>query len=390
MSLRIVFVTRRYWPQVGATETIVANLAGELARLGARPTVVTAQVEKSWPTEVVHRETPVVRLPHSASRFWGSFRWHGALSSWLRDNRGKFDVVCVSSLQHEAYTALGALAESGVPVVLRAERGGPEGDCQWQRKAAFGSRVRRRCLTAEAIIAPTETIAGELRMAGYPINRIHTIATGVPLSPLPDPAHRAAARASLAATHPILGLAENAPLVVCVGRFLKSRGLLELVDAWPAVKNRWPQAKLWLVGQGPFAEDVWHRIERRDLKHDVIMTGLFDDLSDVLRAADLFVSPGSAEGSGLAIREAMAAGLPIVSTALPTACELLSSDSALLIPPNNAAALSGAIIQLLADRPLAERLASAARHTAEEECSLASMGAGYLELFERLLNRATS
>lgn len=382
---RVVLVSRRYWPQVGAAETLVANLAGELRRLGARPLVVTAQVERTWPAEVVHRETPVLRLPHSVSRFWGSFRYLGALSRWLQAKRDEYDVVCVSSLQYDAYSVLGALAGSGVPVVLRAERGGPEGDCQWQRKASFGTRVRRRCVTAQAIIAPTEAIAGELRMAGYPLNRIHTIPSGVPLPPLPEASRREAARASLAAAHPILGRAENGPLVVYVGRLVEGRGLLDLVDAWPAVQKRWPLAKLWLVGQGPYAESVWRRIERRELKSDVILTGLFDDLEDVLLSADLFVYPAVSEGSCLALREAMAAGLPIVATNLPTPCELLSTDSALLIPPHNPAALSGAIIQLLADRPLAERLASSARRVAEEKCSLTGMAQRHLELFESLL-----
>lgn len=387
---RVALITRRYWPQVGAAESLVANLAGELKRLGARPTIVTAQVERSWPVDVLHRETPVVRLPFSASRLWGSFRFQGALSRWLRAKRGEFDLICVSSLRYDAYTVIGALPGSGIPVVLRAERAGQEGDCQWQRKASFGSRVRRRCVTAQAIVAPSETIAGELRMAGYPINRIHTIANGVPLPPVPNAASRAAARDSLTAAHPILGRAENGPLVVYVGRFLEGRGLLDLVDAWPAVQKRWPLAKLWLVGQGPYAETVWKRIERRELKNDVIMTGLFDDLDDVLLSADLFVYPGAVEGSTLALREAMAAGLPIVATSLPTVCELLSGDSAMLIPPKNAAALSGAMIQLLADRPLAWKLASAARRLAEEKCSLARMAARHLELFEWLLSRATA
>jgi glycosyltransferase involved in cell wall biosynthesis len=383
---RIVLATRRYWPQVGSTETIVASLALALKRLGARPLVLTAQVERSWPAEVLHREIPIVRLPYSPSRWWGSYRYLGALAKWFRAKRGEVDIVYVCGLRFDAYTILGEHAGSGVPVVLRAERGGEEGDCRWQRRARFGARVRRRCLTADGIVAPSEFIASELREAGYPEDRVQVIPSGVAMPEEPRAGRRTAAREFFAAAHPILSVAEHAPLVVCVGRFVPGSGYPELVEAWPAVQRRWPAAKLWLIGQGPDAEGIWRRIKRGELENDVIMTGLFDHLEDVFHAADLFVKPSRIDGSTLSLLEAMAAGVSIVATDLPTAREALgSTEQGLLVPAGNVPALSGAMIQLLADRPLGERLADAARRRVADHFTLERMAVAHLELFERLL-----
>lgn len=388
---RVVLATRRFWPQTGVAETCMGHLALELAKLGARPVVLTAQADKSWPTEVRRREIPVVRLPHPTTMLWGSYRYLGAVSRWLREHKGEYDLVCASSLRFQAYTILGALADTRVPVVLRAERGGPDGDCQWQRKANFGARVRRRCLAAQSVVAPSESIAGELRATGYTAKQVQVIPNGAPLAPPRDAERRAFARGCLAEAHPILGVAEGTPLVVCTSRFVEGKGLVELVDAWPAVQRRWQHAKLWLIGQGPLAEKIWRRIEHWELKHDVIMTGLFDELEDVYAAADLLVRPSTAESSSQVLLEAMAAGLPIVATDLPATREVLpTAESALLIPPGNAAALSGAMIQLLADRTLAQSLAIAARRRAEEEFSVEKMALGHLELFERLLTKTTA
>ena len=58
-------ITRRFWPLVGGGEMVMANLACEFKRLGAQPTILTAQWDTTWPLQIEHREVAVQRLPLS-------------------------------------------------------------------------------------------------------------------------------------------------------------------------------------------------------------------------------------------------------------------------------------------------------------------------------------
>ena len=118
--LRLVLVTRRFWPMVGGAERAVAELAAELANRAVPVTLLTARWQPSWPAEINYRGVPVVRLPNPRLRAWGTFRYMQALGRWLRRHRDEYDLVYVSMLKHDAYAALAAVG-GDAPVVLRAE-----------------------------------------------------------------------------------------------------------------------------------------------------------------------------------------------------------------------------------------------------------------------------
>jgi glycosyltransferase involved in cell wall biosynthesis len=361
-------------------------LAAEFFRHGAATTIVTPQWEKRWPTEVVHRDVPIVRLPHPPRNRWGTFRYVRAVSRWLRKHHGEFDVAMVSSLRHEAYAAVGTLSRTRVPVVLRAEAGGAAGDCQWQRTVRFGGSFRRRCQAADAIVAPSRLVAEELREAGYQPERIYHVVGGAAAVPPCDPQRRKAARLALGKAHELLTLADDVPLVVYAGRLHEAMGLAELIDAWPSVLARYRQARLWIIGEGPFGEKLWRRIRERELEQYVILPGLFDDLTDVLHAADLFVQPSRDEGQSTALLEAMAAAVPIVATDTSDSREFLTGgEPGRLVPPRDSETLAAAIVLSLASPQSAAECGTRARRRAGEQFSLEQLVVQYLQLFEKLM-----
>ncbi len=384
-QLRLVLVTRKFWPLVGDAEAVMANLADQLRRLGVHVTVVTPQWDRTWPRQMVYREVPVTLLPHAPRRGWGTLRYMYALSRWLRQYESEFDLVCVSLLQHDAYATLGALRHTPVPVVLRCESGGHSGDCHWQETVAFGSRIKSRCQLANAFIAPTAFIADELRGAGYPAELTSTISNGVPLGPPRTPANRTAARAALAEAHPLLEVAEYSPLVVYAGPLEERMGLRELVRAWPTVADAWPGAKLWLVGEGSYDAVLWEQFQDRGLTEQAIMTGSFDELDGVLHAADLFVLPSHEEGIPPALLTALAVGVPVLVTDSPGRRELLAGgELGRIVTPRDSQALGAAMVQTLKEPRTAASLA-AGRRRIEQQFSSARMAAEHLQLFERLL-----
>jgi glycosyltransferase involved in cell wall biosynthesis len=379
-ALRLVLVTRRFWPLVGGAEMVMANLADEFSTQGHQVRIVTARWEPHWPRELVHREVPVTRLPNPPQRGWGTVRYMTALWRWLRRHGTEMDGVIVSMLKHDAYTAVGALRRSGVPVILRAEGGGKGGDCHWQSKARFGRRIRRRCRDADAVVAPSMAIRDEL-LAEYPEDRVHFIPNGVRVPPPRDRARQPAARRALAEVNFDLATDAEAPVVVYTGRLHRAKGLRELVVAWPRVLRQFPAARLWLVGEGPDRDELYDLILDRDVRGRVLMPGAFDAVDEILQAADLFVLPSHEEGMSISLLEAMAAGVPVVATDIPGNRKLIrDGEHGLLVPPRNPDALAAAILQQLRQRILGQAYAEAARRRVEQEFSLASMAERHLQL----------
>ncbi|TDC60068.1 glycosyltransferase family 1 protein, partial [Streptomyces hainanensis] len=168
----------------------------------------------------------------------------------------------------------------------------------------------------------------------------HTvIRNGVDLArhPAADGVARRQARAALAAVH---GLPQRAPLVVCVGRLCPQKGQDLLLRAWPGVLERFPAARLALVGDGPERAAL-----RRAAGPEVLFAGHTDDTLPWYAAADLVVLPSRWEGMALAPIEAMAAGRPVLLTDVGGARESLPPGHAphCLVPPADPRALAGAV-----------------------------------------------
>jgi glycosyltransferase involved in cell wall biosynthesis len=380
-------VTRRFWPLVGGAEMAMANLAAEFRRQGHSVRILTGRWEKHWPQEMVHREVPVTRLPHPRARGWGTLRYMYALSAWLQREKNNLDAVLVSMLKHDAYCTVGALKNTRVPVILRGEGAGPGGDCFWQQTARFGPRIRKRCQAASAFVAPSDAIAMELREAGYAAEQIARIDNGVAIPPPQSPSSRNAARAALGDANHDLRLEPGAKLAVYTGRLHPDKGLLDVVNAWRPISERWPSARLWLVGEGPQREELFRRISDLDLKYRICLPGAFDDTEEVLEAADLFILPSYSEGMSLSLLEAMAAGLPAIASDIAGNRALVADDqSGLLVPPRDVRALSLAIVRLIEQPALRAALGSRARQEVHEKYSLEKMGREHLDLIQRCVH----
>ena len=184
----------------------------------------------------------------------------------------------------------------------------------------------------------------------------------------------------------MLTVAEDAPVVVCVGRLRKGRGLPRLIEAWLPVSRQWSGARLWLIGDGPFREQLYAYLGDLDLRLSVFMPGSFDDMSDALAAANLLVEPSAESASPRPLLEAIALGLPVVGCNLETLQQTpaLEAGTARFAAPEDTAELSRAMLEMLAHPPAADALA-AARGRALAEYGTSRMIDEHLQLFERLV-----
>jgi glycosyltransferase involved in cell wall biosynthesis len=383
-GLRVLLITRRFWPFAGGIERTLAHLATGFRRRGAEPTILTARGAEDWPARVDYRGTPVIRLTSPPGRAWGTLRYLVALARWLRSHRAEFDVVCVSQLRFDAYAALCAIRSSRMPVVLRAEAAGSSGDARWQQVARFGGRVRKRCQAAPAIIAAEPAAAEELRAAGYAPERLSLILNGVVPTVLADARRRLETRIALADTNSELTVATDAPVVVYAGRLALEAGLGQLLQAWRAVIHRWPAAKLWLAGEGPDRDELQDRIRDLELRYQVVLPGVFEDLTSVLSAANLYVDPADEPGMPLELLEAMVTGLPVLTTfrRREHMGDRLLCGAA--VPGPDPVALSQTLLQLLAEPPTRAALTQARAEVLRTH-SLQRMVDEHLRLFRRLV-----
>jgi len=178
----------------------------------------------------------------------------------------------------------------------------------------------------------------------------------------------------------------DAELVVTVGRYRAEKNQTLLLEAARVLAPRRPRLRVLLVGVGPMEDELRRRVAELGLNGVATVTGPRPDAVDITAAADVATLTSTREGLGLTLIEAMAAGTPVIGTAVGGIPDVIDHGrTGLLVPSGDAAALAGAIERLLDDHAEAARLAGAARNEATVRFSVDAMTAAYRELYERAL-----
>jgi glycosyltransferase involved in cell wall biosynthesis len=176
------------------------------------------------------------------------------------------------------------------------------------------------------------------------------------------------------------------PVVVTVARLAEPKDPLTLVRALAAVRG--PAFTARLVGDGPERPAVEAEIRAAGLLEQVELTGERRDVPQLLEHADVFVLSSRSEGAPLSVLEAMAAGLPVVATAVGGVPELVDDGTTgLLVPPGDAPALAAALERLLGDAALRARMGAAGWERVRERFDIAQLRRAHVELYERELAR---
>jgi glycosyltransferase involved in cell wall biosynthesis len=148
-----------------------------------------------------------------------------------------------------------------------------------------------------------------------------------------------------------------------------------------------PDVVFAIAGDGPDRAALESRAAQLGVSSRVRFLGHRRDVPALLAVADLFVLPSLYEGFPLSVLEAMAAGVPVVATAVGGTDELVSSDTGTLVAPADPRALADGIRTVLADREGAARRAASARDHVLATHSAAAMVASMSALYESLLSR---
>ncbi|MCU0506224.1 MAG: glycosyltransferase [Chloroflexi bacterium] len=154
------------------------------------------------------------------------------------------------------------------------------------------------------------------------------------------------------------GIEAGAPIVGVVARLEPEKGHRTLLDAWPLVLRRAPDARLLVVGEGSLLTELVWQARELGIDRRVVFAGRRDDIPAVTAALDVAALPSYREAQGMVILEAMALSRPVVATNVGGIPEMIEDGvSGLLVPPHDPDALAEAIIRLLVDHPFADTIA---------------------------------
>jgi glycosyltransferase involved in cell wall biosynthesis len=377
--MRVLYVIDSLAP--GGTERSTIVLAPHLRGLGVDATIVTLRAaEHDLTAEAEAAGTTVVRLSSSsfAGRVW-------ELRRLIRS--GEFDVVHTALFKADQVGRIAAWG-TGVPVVSSFV------NTPYEESRLSDPNVKKWKLRAVQMIDAT---TGRLMVA-----RFHAVSEGVKAANvralrIPEVrvvvAERGRDAAQLGirtddrrrAARTALGLADDAELVLNLGRLDHQKGQTVLIAAASLLAPSHPDLVVLIAGKEGSASADIHRVLDEDpsAAGHVRLLGHRNDVGDLLCAADVLVISSNFEGTAGSAVEAMALRTPIVSTDLVGLRGVLRHDfNSLLVPSGDAVQLAAGIREVLADVVLGRRIAEQARHDFVERFTLDSAAARLMDLYE--------
>lgn len=292
------------------------------------------------------------------------------LVRYLRRERP--EVVHTFLLTANLYGRLAAIL-ARVPVIVTSEVN------------VYSRKARRHVLAERLLAMGTSRIVASARavkdryvaQVGVFPDQVDVVYNGVDWGDRPARADRERARLGL-------GLPLDEVVWAVVARLTEQKGLPYLLDALAAMP-RASRPWILLVGDGPQRPTLERQARDLGVTDRVRFTGTRRDLEELFAAADGFVLPSLWEGLPISLLHAMAAGLPVVSTAVGGNTEVVvHGETGWLVPPRDSAALREAIERLTGDCELRSRLGKEAREVASARFSIARYVAEIDGLYERL------
>jgi lipopolysaccharide/colanic/teichoic acid biosynthesis glycosyltransferase/glycosyltransferase involved in cell wall biosynthesis len=281
---------------------------------------------------------------------------------WLM-KKEQFDVVHVHTMVASVLGRLAAWA-AGVPLIIYTAHGFyfHENTPWWLRRLTIWIE-KLLCLVTDLVLTQSQEDAGTAVKEGIcPKAKVVWIGNGVDTG-------RFSGKFPLNETRAHYGLAPGDKVVGFVGRFVREKGITELLQAMQIVNQVIPEARLLLVGdtltsdRDSQVKKNISRIQGQNLfASKVVCTGFLEDVTAPMSVMDVFVLPSHREGMPRTIIEAMASGKPVIATNI-RGCreEVAHGSTGLVVPVNDSQALAQAIIQILANPEEGHRMGAEGR-----------------------------
>jgi glycosyltransferase involved in cell wall biosynthesis len=383
--VRVLFISDVYFPRVNGVSTSIRTFRQDLALQDVHTRLVAPHYD--CPPEAAPEEQGVLRVP--AARVPRDpedrrMRWRALTRALDALPASEFDLVHIHTpfLAHYAgvrfarraniaciatyHTFFEEYLHHYVPLLPRR-----------LSRLLARSFTRSQCAAVQALIAPSEPMRAVL--TGYGVSTpIHVLPTGLAA----DRFRAGDGRAFRARA----GIDAQRPLVTYIGRVAHEKNIGFLVEVFRRVLASVPEALLVIAGEGPARAALRQQVAHLGLEGHVHFAGYLERdsaLLDCYAAADVFVFASRTETQGLVLLEAMAQGVPVVSTAELGTRSILVPGSGALVVPEQQQEFAAAVVRVLSDAGVREELAARGRAYARTGSS-AAMARRLAELYAGL------
>lgn len=348
--LRVLMAVPQYpYPVMGGLERQSHELGKSLIPLGVDVQAVSGKITTSQPSRETVEGVLVHRIPWPRNKLIRFIRTPFDLFAVLFRQRHTYDVVHLH--QYSGFGAFVILAARllGKPVLTKLPSVGATSLPGIARSPLGAIKVAIFKLTDSVVAMSGESLA-ELDAAGFPLRRVLRTPNGIRVLP---PREKAASR----------HLGTEPCRVVFVGRLSREKLIDDLLHAWQRVTRAITvPATLELWGEGPVESDMKQLCSDLGIADSVIFRGHVESVRERLEDMDVFVLTSNREGNSNAILEAMAAGLPIVSTRVGgTPMQVGAEGAQLLVEPGDIEGLSARLVALIGDAGLRRAYGAAMR-----------------------------
>jgi glycosyltransferase involved in cell wall biosynthesis len=314
----------------------------------------------------------VVNLQRRPGRDW-RVAWRMAKELRAR----KTEVIHAHQYTPFFYAALARVLRCGRPSLILTEHGRHYPDYVSPLRRVLNRYVFDHL--ASAVNAVCQFSAESLaRQDGFAARRIEVIENGIQIERYQTSPDRRALRRRLQ-------LEADRRYVVNVARFHPIKDQAMLLRAFAEVAGARPDVDLLLTGDGPLRPDLEALVAQLGIAPRVRFLGVRSDVPDILQAADVFALTSVSEAASLTLLEAMAAGLPVVVTAVGGNPEIVRDGrEGLLVPRGDASAAAAALLRLLDDPAAASAMGTAGKSRVQERYLLGQTIDAYWRLYQRL------
>jgi glycosyltransferase involved in cell wall biosynthesis len=175
------------------------------------------------------------------------------------------------------------------------------------------------------------------------------------------------------------------PIVGAAGRLSPEKGFADLVDAAAIVVREFPSARFVLWGDGVLRDSLARKIDELGLVGRFVLAGFRGDLDRFVPHLDVLVQASYTEGLPNVVLEALAAGVPVVATAVGGTPELIEHGrGGFLVPAGRPPVLAEAILAMLANRRTRNAMGQYARQQMQHRFTFDTQADRYLQLFKEL------
>ncbi len=364
LQMRILMISDVYFPRINGVSTSIQTFQRCLREQGHVVTLVAPDYGE--PAEDEHG---IVRV--GARKVWTDpedrmMRWGAFKTAIAALDAADFDIVHIQTPFLAHLWGVPVARRWGLPVVESYHTFFEEYFYHYIRflprawlKFAARYFSRRECQEVDGLVVPSQPMLAVLR--GYGVNTgARVIPTGLDMSRF--------SQGDGLAFRQRFGLTAEQPLLIHVGRVAHEKNIPFLLEVMAQVVEHCPDAILLIAGEGPAVDSLQQQARQLSLEHAVRFIGYLErerELPSCYRAGDVFVFASRTETQGLVLLEAMACGTPVVTTAVMGTREIMQAEQGGIVVEEKVADFAAAVLRLLADHALHQRLSQEARQYAQ-------------------------